>query len=175
LIVSWFRGLLAKIFSVIAAFAKATPTGATTEEQKPPVPAEEPKTVGDDIDILTVEISASSSQGVTGSKLRNAVVTAKITAAWTDGNKMNVKYEPYEWLQRDGVDAICYFGYVLNSRAILRKYDWWRVGGQPSKSLKNVHEGYDGLVMPPRGTECFTMISSVDGRQRSNIKKVFWR
>jgi hypothetical protein len=146
-------------------------SGSATAPAAPSV-----KTGGDDLDLARVTyFSVSSTPGVTPEKVRAAAVTAKFTAASTDGDKLYTSYEPYSFPNKDGVDAVVYFFYVSGGTVHGGKFDWWKAGGQPVKTLENVHHGYGGLRMPAKGTECWTMISSVDGSQRSNTVKVTWR
>lgn len=72
------------------------------------------------------------------------------------------------------VQAIVCFGYERDGEIVIGKYDWMRVGGQAVKSLENVHHGYNGLEMPIRGTRCFAMVVSVDGRYRSDLVEMNW-
>jgi hypothetical protein len=146
-------------------------SGSATAPAAPSV-----KAGGDDLDLARVTyFSVSSTPGVTPEKVRAAAVTAKFTAASTDGDKLYTSYEPYSFPNKDGVDAVAYFFYISGGTVHGGKFDWWKAGGQPAKTLENVHHGYGGLRMPARGTECWTMISSIDGSQRSNTVKVTWR
>jgi len=131
---------------------------------------------GDDIDILTADISVRNQPGVTAGIVRNAAVTGKITASRIVGDSIITDYSHPVWPKTsdNAADAIQFFGYTLNGVTYLKKFDWVRPG-QSSKSLENVHAGYDGLVMPPRGTEVFTMLSGINGRERTNIKRVVWK
>ena len=72
-------------------------------------------------------------------------------------------------------DAIACFFYEKGEGIVGGKFDWWRKGGQSAKTLENVVHGYNGHVMPEKGTKCWTMIVSVDGRQRSNLQQAVWK
>lgn len=113
-----------------------------------------------------------------GSDYSRAVETAKIAAAHTDGRNLFTSYQPYRWHRitvKVEVNAIACFFYERGEQIVGGKFDWWRVGGQGTKGLENVHAGYAGHVMPRRGTKCWTMIVSVDGKQRSNLCEVKWK
>lgn len=146
----------------------------TTEEQPPaeqettPAPTA-PVSTGDAIDIGSISWL--------GDSYADARVTAKINSASTDGNMLYTNYEPYSWPRSadGGVDAICCLFYERGGRMVGGKFDWWRVGGQSSKTLENVKGGYNGHSMPARGSLVYTMIASVDGKQRSNIALVTWK
>ena len=148
------------------------PAEQTTEERAPaeqePAPAA-PVSTGDAINIGSISWLGDSYAG--------ARVTAKINSASTDGNMLYTNYEPYSWPRSsDGVvDAICCLFYERGGRMVGGKFDWWRVGGQSSKTLENVKHGYNGHSMPARGSLVYTMIASVDGKQRSNIALVTWK
>jgi hypothetical protein len=125
----------------------------------------------------------------TAEVLRAAPITASIVRATTNGASLLTSYTPYPFPARDGVDAVVYFFYLnqphtvgaglLEGANVLGqlaggKFDYWRTGGQEQKSLVNVVDGYGGHVMPTRGAPCWTMISSMDGTQRSNTCRVVW-
>ena len=149
---------------------------ATTPATTPTQSTTPAATAGDALDLARVtNFFIPSSPGVTPDKVRRARVTAKITAASTDGDKLHTSYDRYSFPNNNGVDAIAYFFYVSGGTVMGGKFDWWRAGGQSVKTLENVHLGYGGHRMPARGTECWTMISSVDGSQRSNTCKVEWK
>ena len=107
-----------------------------------------------------------------------AVRTATITDAQTEGHKLMTDYEPYQWpvkvVNEKPCDAIACLFYERDGEVVGGKYDWWRQGGQRVKGLENVHDGYGGHSMPSKGTPMWTMIVSVDGKLRSNTKRVRW-
>jgi hypothetical protein len=154
---------------------------AKNDSNAAPAPAAPPATTptaatGDALDLARVtNFFIPSSPGVNPDKVRKARVTAKITAASTDGDKLYTSYDRYSFPNNNGADAIAYFFYVSGGTVMGGKFDWWRTGGQSVKTLENVHLGYGGHRMPAKGTECWTMISSVDGSQRSNTCKVEWK
>ena len=70
--------------------------------------------------------------------------------------------------------AIACFGYEENGKIVIAKYDWIRKGGQSIKGAENIHKGYNGLRMPIKGTPCYSMLVSVDGKKRSKLIKTEW-
>jgi hypothetical protein len=89
-------------------------------------------------------------------------------------------YRAYHWpsnnKQVKPCDAICHLFYESAGGGVTGgKFDWWSNEGQSMKGLENVITGYHGHKMPLRGTKCWTMISSIDGKQRSNLCAVNWR
>jgi hypothetical protein len=152
--------------------AGSTPTAGTTTTTTTTTTT----ATGDDLDLARVtNFFISSTPGVSPEKVRNAKVTAKINAASTNGEMLYTSYERYSFPNKDGVDAVAYFFYVSGGTVMGGKFDWWKAGGQPAKTLENVKLGYGGHRMPAKGTECWTMISSVDGSKRSNTCKVVWK
>lgn len=149
--------------------AQAPPPDTTTVDK----PAADPS---DDLNLSDVtNFILPSTPGVSPDELRGAKVTARIRSASTNGTMLYTSYDPYRYPSRDGLDAVCYFFYRSGNTIMGGKFDWWRAGGQPGKTLENVHHGYGGHRMPARGTECWTMFSSLDGSQRSNTRKVEWQ
>jgi len=55
------------------------------------------------------------------------------------------------------------------------KLDWSRTGGQSKKTIENAHSGYGGHTMPIKGTPCYLMLVSTDGKQRTNFIKMNWK
>lgn len=154
----------------------------TGEPAPTPAPEEQPTptdttatTTVDDLNLSDVwSIILTNTPGVRSETLRAAKVTVSITKARISGSKLLTTYTPYRWPIRDGVDAVCYLFYRDGANIRGGKFDWWRKGGQSSKTLENVHNGYGGHRMPEKGTPTWTMISSVDGSERSNTKCVDW-
>jgi hypothetical protein len=130
--------------------------------------------LADDLDLARVPTIIVRHCPFTAETLRAAPITASILRATTDGSRLLTAFTPYSFPDHDGVDAVCYFFYEHGGTVAGGKFDYWRNGGQPSKGLVNVIEGYGGHVMPVRGTPCWTMIASLDGAQRSNTCRVVW-
>lgn len=178
------KELFRKILEAILALLQSKTTPAPTNETKPaeplvtPEPTKEPLVTpdtGDAIDLQAWSVGVKNCPGVTEAKVKAAKVTAKLTAAWTNGEKLFVSYEPYSWPaqgEEKRIDAIAMFGYGNR----IEKFDYWRAGGQTDKTLENIVNGpYDTLTMPARGAYCYTMIVSLDGSQRSNVVAVGWK
>ena len=131
------------------------------------------KSGGDDLDLARVTNFLPS--GISSEALKAASVTAKINSSSTNGRTLFTSYERYPFPADGGTDAICFFFYEYNGGVMGGKFDYWRTGGQPAKGLANVEEGYNGHKMPSSGTKCWTMISSKDGKQRSNTCTTTWK
>jgi hypothetical protein len=131
---------------------------------------------GDDLDLaLVTTFILPNVPGVSPATVRSARVTATINSASTDGNRLMTDYESYDFPANEFADAVCYFFYENNGTIMGGKFDWWSPGGQSTKSLVSVREGYGGHQMPASGARCWTMISSIDGQQRSNTCSVTWQ
>ena len=172
----WFKRVFASDSTVPVppspAPAPSPPDGSEAEVVPEPAPA---PIDGDALDLHQIaHWIIPNTPGVTGPRLIGARVTAKISAAFTNGTMLYTSYEPYDFPEKDGTDAVCYLFYRRDGAIVGGKFDWWRPGGQRAKTLENVHHGYGGHVMPARGTEAWTMISSKDGSQRSNTCLVTW-
>ena len=174
------RGAL-RLFVVAGFVGVALSTGCgevTTTPVDTATPTPEtvaPQTNGDDLDLSRVtNFILPNAPGVNPDKVRGAEITAKITAASTDGQNLRTSYEKYSFPSESGTDAIAYFFYEYNGTVMGGKFDWWRTGGQGLKGLENVHAGYGGHKMPASGTACWTMFGSIDGGQRSNTRVVIW-
>ena len=112
-----------------------------------------------------------------GDNFSSARISAKINSATIGSAVLTTDYNSYSWPSttvKVKVDAICCLFYERGGQVVGGKFDWWRAGGQGSKILENVHHGYNGHSFPASGTPTYTMIVSVDGSQRSNIKRCDW-
>lgn len=127
---------------------------------------------GDEIDIT--KIKYKSANAFYSDKFIKAPVTAKITDASINSRFMNTKYEKYNWECSDGLDAMCLIFYREGNDIVGGKFDWWRCGGQGTKTIENVHAGYGGLKMPAVNGEVWTAICDKKCMNRSNIKKARW-
>jgi hypothetical protein len=54
------------------------------------------------------------------------------------------------------------------------KFDWIREGGQASKGLENIRNGYGGHTIPAPGERVTFRWVSVDGKKRSNDAEATW-
>ena len=54
------------------------------------------------------------------------------------------------------------------------KFDWIRKGGQASKGLENIHDGYGGHTVPAAGERVTFRWVSIDGAKRSNDAEATW-
>jgi hypothetical protein len=139
--------------------------------------------VDDEVNAASADTSGGDAISISsiswlGDNYSSASRTATITGATVGRNVISTSYQPYSWPRttvKVSVDAICCLFYERGGQIVGGKFDWWRTGGQGSKGLENVHHGYNGHSMPSSGTPTYTMIVSVDGRQRSNIQRCTWR
>lgn len=110
-----------------------------------------------------------------GANYSGARKTATLNSARMSGDSLTVSYEPYRWPRatvKVSVDAICCLFYERGGRIVGGKYDYWRAGGQGTKNLHNVKEGYQGHSWPAAGVKVYTMNVSVNGSERSNLIEV---
>lgn len=171
-------GLVGVVMSAGCGEVTTTPVATTESAITESATAETATTANgsDDLDLaLVTTFILPNVPGVSPATVRSATVTATINSASTNGSTLSTSYEPYDFPENDFADAVCYFFYRYNGTIMGGKFDWWSPGGQSSKSLVSVREGYGGHIMPAAGTECWTMISSVDGQQRSNTCSVTWQ
>jgi hypothetical protein len=114
-----------------------------------------------------------------GPNFSGAQLTGRIVSASMDNRFLYTGIEPYQWPRRvvGGVecDAQCCIFYYRDGRIVGGKFDFHRTGGQPVKTLENLHHGYAGHTMPEKGGPVWTMNASVDGKFRTNIKAVTWK
>lgn len=110
-----------------------------------------------------------------GDNYSNAQVEEIFNSASMDKHFINTDYKPYNWPKKTvkvSVDAICCIFYERGSEIVGGKFDWWRTGGQGTKTLENLYEGYHGHSFPVDGAKVWTCIVSVDSKKRSNVVKV---
>lgn len=94
-------------------------------------------------------------------------LSAKIASG---GSKVSFSWDRYPW---SGMGLAHFF--VWNGSGWSGgKFDWIRQGGQSTKLLENVRNGYNGLSAPPSGTRCAFAWTSSDGKQRSNLAYTTW-
>lgn len=163
----WLERFLADLRRAFAPPAPGSP-GATTAVETSPSPQ-----TGDDLDLSTVSWLGTP---VYGAKMEFILSSASIK-----GEVLRTMFHPYSWPSKvvGGVpcDAVVHLFYEMppSPYAMGGKFDYFRDGGQREKTLENVITGYHGHAMPRRGMKTWTMISSHDGKRRSNTVKVEWR
>ncbi len=102
-----------------------------------------------------------------GARKVMTLTSAKITSG---GSKVSFSWDRYPW---SGMGLAHFF--VWNGTGWSGgKFDWIRQGGQSTKLLENIHEGYNGLRDPPSGTRVAFAWTSGDGKQRSNMVYTTW-
>lgn len=144
------------------------------EKETKPKPKPEPtQPSGEDLDISKIKWL--------GTNYSSATMVKLINSASMNNSTLNTNYNSYSWpTQVVGTatcDAICclfYETFKADGKVVIEggKYDWWRKGGQKSKTLVNVHDGYQGHVFPEPKAKVWTCFVSVDGKQRSNLCSV---
>jgi len=109
-----------------------------------------------------------------GCKLQDGI----LKSASISGEMINTSYNPYDWPVKKvkvDCDAIACLFYEQGNEVVGGKFDWWRKGGQSSKTLENViHKNYGGHKMPAKGTPTWEAIVSTDEKMISNVVKVTW-
>jgi hypothetical protein len=113
-----------------------------------------------------------------GANYSGAQQVIEMESAWISGAFIACKLPAYSWDSKivgtRDCDAICCLFYEQNGVVTGGKFDWWAKGGQRSKVLENVHNGYGGHRMPSPGTPTWYMVVDIHGRQRSNPCRVDW-
>jgi hypothetical protein len=106
-----------------------------------------------------------------GPNCKGAVKVMSLSARITDGgNKVSFSWDRYPW---SGMGVGHFF--VWNGTGWSGgKFDWIRQGGQGTKLMENVREGYNGLHIPASGTRVAFAWTDADGRQRSNLAYTTW-
>ena len=112
----------------------------------------------------------------TSENYAGAVYDFTLTASCS-GERVSFGYPAYSWpsqMQGVSVDAVaCFFAW--NGTGFEGgKFEWIRSGGQSSKSLGNIMEGYGGLKAPAKGTRVAFAWVSVDGKRRTNLAETVW-
>jgi hypothetical protein len=96
-------------------------------------------------------------------------MTLKVTKLTTKSVSFDWQPRPYNWPSKTvkvRVDAEVW----MNGK----KFDWIRAGGQATKGLENVHNGYNGHTVPAPGEAVTFRWVSIDGKQRSNDAAAVW-
>lgn len=113
-----------------------------------------------------------------GKSYRNAQQTCTLSSASIRGNTLSFSpAAPSSWPRKtvkvECQAIVCLF-FERSGQVVGGKFDWARPG-QSSKGLENIHNGYNGHTMPPKGTPTYVMLVDVNERQRSNIQQVDWK
>lgn len=106
-----------------------------------------------------------------GPSAKGAVKVMNLSAKVSgDGSKVSFTWDRYPW---SGMGVGHFF--VWNGSGWSGgKFDWIRKGGQGTKLMDNVREGYNGLRIPPSGTRCAFAWTNSDGDERSNLAYTVW-
>jgi len=103
-------------------------------------------------------------------------VSMSLTAS-VRGHSASFGYSSYNWpvkVVKVPVDAVVAMYRKVNGNWNGGKFDWIRQGGQSSKTLENIFNGYGGHTVPANGEQVAFMWISVDGKQRSNLATTTW-
>lgn len=84
--------------------------------------------------------------------------------------KVSFSWDRYPWSGK----GMAHFFVWNGSEWSGGKFDWISPGGQSSKLLENIQEGYNGLSAPPSGTRVAFAWTNADGTQRSNLAYATW-
>ena len=138
-----------------------TINGPEPKPKPKPKPEPKPAPVGSWRAIKWISNNYSRAKINKNTKLRASV----------SGNMVHWDYKTPQWPIQGGrvrVNAIACFFVWDGEKWVGGKFDWVRPG-QKSKTLKNIHEGYGGLHMPPKGTQVAFALVSLGGRYRTNL------
>lgn len=108
-----------------------------------------------------------------GSDPAKARVTRSLRSANKNGGSVSLSFSTLNWPSQGStkkVDAGVYIFWRDGSRVVGGSFDWHAVG-QTGKTLSNIDGGIlDGHV-PPSGAAIYFCMVSLDGGQRTNVKK----
>lgn len=106
-----------------------------------------------------------------GNSCKGATKVMSLSASITgDRSKVNFSFSSYPWSDM----GLGHFFVWDGTRWKGGKFDWIRTGGQSTKLLENVHNGYNGLHAPASGTPCAFAWTNEKGDQRSNLAYATW-
>jgi hypothetical protein len=128
-------------------YPTTTTTTSTTTTTLPPAP--EPASTNYDLTLTVTSLTEH-----------------EVRFEWTPKN--------YDWPSKTvkkRVDAIVQM-YRANGKG--GKFDWIRKGGQKSKGLANIYDGYNGHTVPEHGERVTFRWVSIDGKKRSNLAEAIW-
>jgi hypothetical protein len=155
----------------VAAATTPAAEGASGEEQTDNAQNTEATATPAAVDPGQAEWDAIAWHTARGPNCKGAVPVMSLSARISsDGRSVTFGWDRYPW----SGDGIGHFFVWDGSRWDGGKFEWIRSGGQKSKSLGNVHSGYNGLSAPASGTPCAFAWTSSDGEQRSNLAKTTW-
>jgi hypothetical protein len=113
-----------------------------------------------------------------GTSYAKASATAKLSGATIAGGKLTfADPAPSSWPTKTVkvlVQGIACLFYEVDGQKCGGKFDWTKPG-QTVKGLENVRSGYNGHTMPRKPTPAWTLLVSVDGKQRTNLAQVVWK
>jgi hypothetical protein len=104
-------------------------------------------------------------------------MTLKVTKLTTKSVSFDWQPRPYNWPSKTvkvEVDAVVS---MFRANGDGGKFDWIRKGGQATKGLVNIHDGYGvwkTVGLPAPGEAVTFRWESTDGNQRSNDAAAVW-
>ncbi len=147
------------------------PANAAPEPQASAPPADFAPSVGsaDDLDI-----SGARQLGPHANlSAAHAAVTRLLYSANVSGGSVELSFDTLHWPAKRGkktVDGAVYIFWVSGGQVIGGYFDAHAVG-QTRKGLENIHGGYLNGRKPGKGDTVYFALVSLDGRQRTNVKR----
>lgn len=151
----------------------ATEAGSDRTAQTAAATAAAPAAAPQTASLDELDISNAASLGPhSGRPAQAARITRLLYQADKQGDSVSLTYDKLGWpTRKDGktLDGGVYLYWVEGGRAVGGLFDWHAVG-QNAKTLQNVYDGYLGR-RPGRGATVWFTIVSIDGSQRTNVKR----
>ena len=146
---------------------------ATTESAPAPTVAETPTAAPPVGSIDDLNISHARLLGPHADvNAPRAAVTKLLFSANVSSGKVKMNFETLHWPSRSGkktIDGSVFLFWVRGGQVIGGYFDAHSVG-QTTKGLENVYGGYIG-EKPAKGETVYFCLVSLDGRQRTNVKR----
>jgi hypothetical protein len=109
-----------------------------------------------------------------GPSAKGAVQVMSLQASISsDGRFVNFTWNGYPW--SGGGNELAHFFVWDGARWSGGKFDWIRDGGQATKELSNIRNGYNNLRAPPAGSRVAFAWTNEEGTERSNLSVTTWR
>lgn len=174
-VATWFCGCELNSSSPEVAEPATQQTQTTDTVTTPPsttVPTTAPAAPVGSADDL--DISAAKSYAPTAYPTApGASITRMLFSANISGDHVNLSFESLNWPEKSGaktIDGGVYIFWLEGSQVVGGYFDAHAVG-QTSKGLENIHGGYLNGHRPPRGATVYFALVSIDGKQRTNVKR----
>ena len=99
-------------------------------------------------------------------------------SASVESDRVRFSFPSYDWAEGSSgstaVDAVACFFVRNGEQWEGGKFEFIRPGGQATKSLKNIKEGYGGIETPDDGAKVAFAWVSLDGKKRTNLAEATW-